>query len=319
MNFGEVLQRAWKILWKYKVLWLFGLLASCSGQSRRLSFNYNFSSSDIQSGKLPAGLEPYLQRFEAWGNQMLQWAVPIAAILILLVLLVWAVGTLGSAGLIRGAALADQDAADLSAGHLFSEGYRSFWRLILLDVCLLAVGLGIAFVLIGPMVLLGMAAGPAAGLVMICLVPLACLTIPMGWLLSIYLIQVRQVIVNENLGVFPSLSRAWDLVRGHPAELVLMSLVLIIIPFILNIIIALPFAGVAAAFIFGTLLHVPGIEAVPAFSAIVAFAVLYGLFALFVNALINTFTTTAWTLTYRRLSGQPGQAPTLPVPVAPEA
>ena len=28
-NFGEVLTRAWQITWKYKVLWIFGILASC--------------------------------------------------------------------------------------------------------------------------------------------------------------------------------------------------------------------------------------------------------------------------------------------------
>ena len=28
-NFGEVLTRAWQIIWKHKVLWIFGILASC--------------------------------------------------------------------------------------------------------------------------------------------------------------------------------------------------------------------------------------------------------------------------------------------------
>jgi uncharacterized membrane protein YgcG len=29
-NFGEVLTRAWKIIWKHKILWIFGILASCA-------------------------------------------------------------------------------------------------------------------------------------------------------------------------------------------------------------------------------------------------------------------------------------------------
>ncbi len=29
-NFGEVLTRAWKTIWKHKVLWIFGILASCA-------------------------------------------------------------------------------------------------------------------------------------------------------------------------------------------------------------------------------------------------------------------------------------------------
>ena len=29
-NFGEVLTRAWQNIWKHKVLWIFGILASCA-------------------------------------------------------------------------------------------------------------------------------------------------------------------------------------------------------------------------------------------------------------------------------------------------
>ncbi len=28
-NFSEVLTRAWQIIWKHKVLWIFGILAGC--------------------------------------------------------------------------------------------------------------------------------------------------------------------------------------------------------------------------------------------------------------------------------------------------
>ncbi len=42
MDYGEVLSKAWKIAWKFKVLWIFGILASC-GQSRGGNFNFNNS------------------------------------------------------------------------------------------------------------------------------------------------------------------------------------------------------------------------------------------------------------------------------------
>ncbi len=29
MDYGEVLSKAWKIAWKFKVLWIFGILAGC--------------------------------------------------------------------------------------------------------------------------------------------------------------------------------------------------------------------------------------------------------------------------------------------------
>ena len=29
MDFGEILSKAWKIIWKFKILWIFGILTSC--------------------------------------------------------------------------------------------------------------------------------------------------------------------------------------------------------------------------------------------------------------------------------------------------
>ena len=29
-DFGEVLSRAWQIIWKHKILWVFGIFAGCA-------------------------------------------------------------------------------------------------------------------------------------------------------------------------------------------------------------------------------------------------------------------------------------------------
>jgi hypothetical protein len=56
MNIGEVLSRAWKITWKYKVLWIFGILAGCAsgggsgGGGNGLSYTYD-------QGDLPPWLD----------------------------------------------------------------------------------------------------------------------------------------------------------------------------------------------------------------------------------------------------------------------
>jgi hypothetical protein len=31
MDIGSVLSRAWQTIWRHKVLWIFGILAGCSG------------------------------------------------------------------------------------------------------------------------------------------------------------------------------------------------------------------------------------------------------------------------------------------------
>ena len=33
MDYGEVLSRAWRIIWKHKVLWIFGIMAGCTSGS----------------------------------------------------------------------------------------------------------------------------------------------------------------------------------------------------------------------------------------------------------------------------------------------
>jgi len=71
MDYGEVLSKAWQITWKYKVLWIFGILAGCGGQFGNNSFNYSLGGdggpgpsgpSDIPN--LPPGLRQFFFSIE---------------------------------------------------------------------------------------------------------------------------------------------------------------------------------------------------------------------------------------------------------------
>src|SRR5665647_313475 len=46
MDFGYILKRAWQIIWKFKVLWVFGILASCgqAGTSTGSNSSYRMSN-----------------------------------------------------------------------------------------------------------------------------------------------------------------------------------------------------------------------------------------------------------------------------------
>src|SRR5512147_3140167 len=104
-NFGEVLTRAWQIVWKFKVLWIFGILAGCArggggGNSGGGGNNgFNFSSSNV-----PPGMERFFQNIA-------DHAMAYSLVAITLLCVVWVValflGTIGRVGLIRGAAQAD--------------------------------------------------------------------------------------------------------------------------------------------------------------------------------------------------------------------
>lgn len=68
MNFGEILSRAWKIIWKHKVLWIFGILAGCGrgGGGGGGSANSGFQSSGGNGwdGEVPPGIEQFFFNLE---------------------------------------------------------------------------------------------------------------------------------------------------------------------------------------------------------------------------------------------------------------
>src|SRR5512139_393150 len=102
MNIGEVLSRSWKITWKYKVLWIFGILAGCAsgggsgGGGNGLSYTF-------EQGDLP----PWLNSAQGFHLNIPAWEISLIVIMaILFVLLLIALfiflGTIGKVGLIRG-------------------------------------------------------------------------------------------------------------------------------------------------------------------------------------------------------------------------
>ena len=68
MDFSEVLTKAWRIVWKHKILWIFGILAGCGtgggggggGSGGRWEQNRPFSSGGTGEA------ERYLQQAGQW-------------------------------------------------------------------------------------------------------------------------------------------------------------------------------------------------------------------------------------------------------------
>ena len=116
MNIGEILSRAWKIVWKHKILWLFGILASCGQASG--------SSSGGSSGGGSGGSSQAIHLPTAWladvGN--MEWFVVLLLVaagiifIIFLVLLAMAFNTVGRVGVVRGVLQAEEGKEKLSFG-----------------------------------------------------------------------------------------------------------------------------------------------------------------------------------------------------------
>src|SRR6266536_1997698 len=131
-NFGDVLSRAWQITWKYKVLWIFGLLASCAGGGGNSRGSYqqrnNFSNNNLFTPEMTRQMRVFFERFSAWIMQH-QWVIYAFIIFVwLLIILQLFLATMGSTGLTRGAYHADSGVERLYFGELWRESLHYFWR-----------------------------------------------------------------------------------------------------------------------------------------------------------------------------------------------
>jgi hypothetical protein len=315
-NFGEVLTRAWQITWKYKVLWIFGILAGCTngggGGGGGGGGNTSYSTGPSEGWNVP----PEIQRLVSSMEDFVEWMADNLWIFILiglavLVLIVVSVflGTIGRIGLIKGSYEAEMGAESLVFGEMFSASMPYFWRVFGLSFLI-----GLAFlVLLIPFVLIGVL---TAGVGFLCLLPLICILIPISWAVGVIIEQSNRAIVLENLGMFDGLKRGWEISRSNIGPLIVMALILFGITFVLGIIIALPIFIVVFPTIFAFAVG-EGQSFTPLYIA-VACVCLYAPVSWLLNGVLTTYTQSAWTLTYLRLVQKPA-APETPVIAEPNA
>ncbi len=301
-SIGEVLTRAGQIVWKFKVLWLFGILASCGtgGGSGGGGGGGSGSDFDFGNGDVPPQLRALfrsLEQFGAWLENNL-WVIAVA---FLLLCIIWIViiflSTIGQIGVIKGAQLADDGAETLGFGQVWRASLPYFWRVLGLT---LAVGL-LAFVLVLVMLLPLIALSVVTmGIGMLCIIPFLCLFIPLMWVLGVIINQATVAIVTEDRGILDSVQRSWAVVRSNVGQYLLMALVLFIGGAIVGLVISLPVILIVVPAIF-SLAFSQGQNFTGLMIAGLCL-VLYLPVALVLQGVLITYVNTAWTLTFRRLA-----------------
>ena len=305
-NFGEILTRAWQIVWKNRVLWIFGILASCGRGGS--SFNSNISRAGDGGFGTPSDLPPELMQFLQAIEENL---TAFIAVTVALVCIIWIItiflSTIGKIGLIRGTSQIDGGTEGLIFGQLFSESTPYFWRIfglsfliglpVIVAATLLAAGLAVFAV--------SASSGSDAGAVgSIALVPVLigciCALIPIMLVIHMITRQAENAIVLEDMNVLPALSKGWDIFRKNLGPIIIMTIILAVINFAAGLIIALPIIIVvvpaAIAFAFGeaqnwTPMAIAGVC-----------LCLYIPISLLLNGIAIAYTESAWTLTYLRLT-----------------
>lgn len=330
INISPILAKAWKITWKYKILWIFGILASFNSGGRN-GFNSNSggSDNDFSNGELPESLRGNWQEgfFSFLGEYWVIITLVSCAIL-LLTFLFYFLGTVGKTALIYGTQKADLDVERLTFGELWGAGLRYFWRMFGLG---LLVGLPIFIVLMIVIVifivsLVGIgnsstdiqttALGGLFTMLGILIPAICCLAI-VSIFINMILEQAKNAMVIKDLGIIDSLREGWDLFKNNFLTIIILSILLGVLGVIVSTIISLPLLLAVIPAIAGVAFAGSGSADQAAIMAPLALAGLcfcgYLPVLLFLRGVLETYNQAAITLTYLRLT-----APTPEPPLEPE-
>jgi hypothetical protein len=295
MDLGEVLRRSWEIVWKHKALWIFGILASCTGGGGGGGGNtgYRFSQGD-----LPPGIERTFTNLSDWQIASIIGALILVGLVV--VVLIIFLGTIGRIGLIQGTLRAEQGLTALSFGDIFDASLPFFWRVFGLN---LLAGLAIGLLILLGVIVAIFSAVITFGVAFLCLIPLICLLIPVGWLIQVVLEQANVALVVEDLNIFDALQRGWDVFREHLGTMVVMGLILILGAGIVSLVISAPLIGVLVPLITGAAVGTEQAIGGGVLLAALCFVV-YLPVLLVLGGIVRAYVGAAWSLTYLRLTGQ---------------
>ncbi len=290
MDFGEVLSKAWQIIWKHKVLWIFGILTSCGGGS---------SASGNSGWRTSAQRNDW--NFQPMVNNIPEWQIALIIAIVLLVIFVLVVlavflSTVGRIGMIRGTVQGDRDAERLSFGELFSGSLPYFWRVFGLNLLV-----GLAFALAVIIVVVPLAVSIIGW---ICLIPLICVMVPIGWFVGVLTEQANIAIVTENLGLVDGLKRGYEVLISNLGPMIIMWLILGIgFSLVGGLIIGLPIFFIIGPAVIGA---ISGNNNALGGGLLVTGLCLVAYLPVFIvaNGILQGYIRSAWTLTYLRLTGK---------------
>jgi hypothetical protein len=234
MDYGQMLRRAWDIIWEHKYLILLGVIVALTGTGTASSgINFQFDGRGFD------GRFPRVPDMPQWPDLPRQWGIPTAAGILVLVLIVvaiifglvlWVISTLAQGGLI---ASVDTIAAGGSSsfGAAFRAGWQKGWRLVGIGIIpaipallLLVSGLalGLMFGLAGPGPRANVALGGGIALIFLAL---ACVLIPLAVALGLLHTFAIRACMLEDLGVLAAYRRGWQVLIANIGEAIVLALI----------------------------------------------------------------------------------------------
>jgi hypothetical protein len=313
MNYGETLSKAWKIIWKNKILWLFGILAGCSaaigGSGSGGSSGGGGSSSGGGSSLVP-GSEQAVRNISHFanntGNFVEQnpwiWIIVGLAIFGLILLLIAAalfLGALGTSGVIKGTLMADdaeEGSKPLSFKSIFKGLKPYYWRMLLFELVVIAAKMVLG-ILIAGLILAFIIFTLGIGILL--LLPMILLIIPISLFIYLIIINSLIAIVVEDKPIFKAIASAWQVTTSNLGPMIVMGIILVLGQFIATLLIIAPvflsFVPVGLSFI---LMEQPFFIIAIVMSGLLALGMI--ILAICLSGVIRAYVLSAWTMNYRK-------------------
>ena len=329
MDHIGVLKRAWHMTWRYRVLWVFGIILALT-TSRGGSGGggqYNFGGDDFAS---PGGFATPQIPPEVIG---LLIAVGLALACLFLILIV--VGTIAryvaETALIRLVDDHEETGEKRSVGQGFRLGWsRAAWRIFLIDL-LIGIPVVLAFILLfllalAPLLLWTTGSNAAGAIGTVATVGLVFLFIFLAIVVAVVLTLLlkffHRACALEDLGVIDSVKEGYGVVRRHLGDVAVVWLLMVgvgiglaIVMFfavLLLLALAVLLAGVPALLAGGLsslAFEGPVSWILAAVVAAPIFLLVMVLPLLFLGGLIEVFKSSVWTVTYREARALEGKEP----------
>ncbi len=302
MDIGRVLGRAWEITWRWKALWVLGLLAALgSGAGGSSNVIYSGDAGEW-AGHPGMGVQV--------PPEMVGVLVGVGCLALLIGIALWVLSLIGRGGLIAGVQQVEEEET-MTLSQAWRAGVSRFWTLFGLSVLaslpillLVLVGVVAAVAMIVGGVVLGEAfesGAPAWIMLSIAFFGgLCCVAVPVGIVLEQIRIYGERAAILEGLGWIDAFKRGWEILKANLGTTIILWLIFLVIGLIL------------AGLIFGTMLGV-SLPLVGIFSQVdpgawilvpICFGViLAAIIGALVGAIVQTFTSAAWTLAYREMTG----------------
>jgi hypothetical protein len=312
MDFGNLLSRAWRIVWGNKFMLVLGFLAALgSGNPGNSNSNFSFGRQDLDLG--PGMADEITTFFARFGPLILG----LICFLFFIAVVLWLLRLTAQGALISSAARIDAGET-VTFGDAFSAGIRKLGRMMGINILLygpftlLGLLMGAFFLSIaGTAVMNEIVGGSAAnfeaimgslGILGACIACLLCLMVPLLIVVSAIYPFAQRGAVLQDMGVTASIGHGWAVLKANLADIILLALLFIVIGFVFGIIVIvvlIPFALLAFGPTVLGLITQNSFQVLDALT-IAAGTIVLGLIAAAINSLMVAFRSTAVTLAYQQ-------------------